>query len=172
MSVHGLDVGASSATRTVLAAPGLRGRSGNLELGIREAPGARPGQGPGYGESMSSVRCVSMRIPGTHFMDLLAERERSHGVMKGSWELCGGRGPGTSPDPQGQSWLSRALTVERSPTTALPDLTSIGHSTAKCRRLGTEKSSLHFPAQTVERNPTTRPLGCISTGQHIVRCPR
>ena len=56
VSVHGLDVGASSAARTVLEAPGPRGRSGNLELGVREAPGARPGQGPGYGELMSPAR--------------------------------------------------------------------------------------------------------------------
>ena len=41
VSVHGLDVGASSAARTVLEAPGPRGRSGEPELGIRESPGPR-----------------------------------------------------------------------------------------------------------------------------------
>ena len=50
VSVHGLDVGASSAARNVLKAPGPRGRN-------REALGSRPGQGPGYGEVMPSARC-------------------------------------------------------------------------------------------------------------------
>ena len=57
LSVHGLDVGASSAARNVLKAPGPRGRNRDLELGNREALGSRPGQGPGYGEVMPSARC-------------------------------------------------------------------------------------------------------------------
>ena len=69
VSVHGLDVGASSAASIVMKVPGPRGRSGDLELGLREALGARPGQGPGYGEVMPSARCV--KTPGTILIDFL-----------------------------------------------------------------------------------------------------
>ena len=73
VSVHGLDVGTSSTARTILEAPVPRGRRGELELGVREAPGSSPGQAPGNGKVKPCARFVSVQVPGTICMDFFAD---------------------------------------------------------------------------------------------------